>query len=337
MQAPLVDTPTFLSNTELTPQKLVSSLPSLEELQKEASLQIANLLLQKRKLGDISTKVNNLITRYNAQKSYLGYAAQWYGEQVWWLQIAVSTVATGIAIILYVPTIISIALSLVASFLLINHHQVSQERDRLISRDLNSQNQAVQTMLTKLETAKKKLEENLEILCKLNQAMCGDNIKLRNTVVTVTEKSKELEIFIESQAQQISTLQANEQLLSQQLKDLELQFTQYKDLVEESAKSFAQNNQEFGAVTARMTVHSEELRNVTANIVSSTTVTYSNSSSLNSSPDNGHQTKLVLEQADEKLSGPIVSEDYIKELDKQVKLLTPVVTPVATPVKSNKN
>lgn len=311
----------------VTPEKAVSSLTSLEALQQEASLQIANLLLQKRKLGDISTQVNNLITRYNAQKSYLGYAAQWYGEQVWWLQIALSTVATGIAIILYVPTIISIALSLAASFLLINHHQVSQERDRLISRDLNSQNNAVQTMLTELETAKKKLEENLEVLCKLNQDMCNDNIKLRNTVATVTEKSKEFESRIESQAQQILTLQDNEQLLSQQLKDLEIQFTQYKDMLEESAKAFVQNNQEFGKATAQMTVDSVELRNVTANIVSSTTRSYSNTSSLNSSPD-GNQAKLALEQADAKLSKPIVDEKYMEELEKQVQLYSPVVTPV---------
>lgn len=326
----VIESPTFPSS--VTPKKEASSLPSLEILQKEAALQIANLLVQRTKLGDISTKVSDLITRYNAQKSYLGYAAQWYGEQVWWLQIAVSTVATGIAIVLYVPTIISIALSIVASFLLINHHQVSQERDRLISRDLNSQNQAVQTMLTDLETAKKKLEDNLTKLCELNIKMDTEIIQLRDNVAKVTQKSKEFEALSENQAQQISALEAKEKLLNQQLKDLEIQFTLYKDIVESSSKSFEQNNQDFSVATAQMGEHSKTLQEVTSHIVSTTAI--SSNSSLNSTPDNS-QSKAVIKKADQSLSESVVDSNYSATLASQIQYLSPVVTPVKNDTKLN--
>ena len=93
---------------ELIP--LIRTLPTLEELKIAADQQIAVLSQQRAKLDDISTELQKLIAAYNAQKSLLGHAAHWYGEQIWWLKIIVSIVAAGIASLLYIPFIISMAI-----------------------------------------------------------------------------------------------------------------------------------------------------------------------------------------------------------------------------------
>ena len=134
---------------ELIP--LIRTLPTLEELKIAADQQIAVLSQQRAKLDDISTELQKLIAAYNAQKSLLGHAAHWYGEQIWWLKIIVSIVAAGIASLLYIPFIISMALSLTISFLLLDHHAVATVRDRLITEDLVAQNNSVQEMLGLLD------------------------------------------------------------------------------------------------------------------------------------------------------------------------------------------
>ena len=253
-------------------QERPSVLPSLENLQAQTAAQIAGLLLQKQKLGDVSTQVASLIARYNAQKSYFGRAAYWYGEQVWWLQLTLSILAAGIAILLYIPTIISIAISLATSFLLIQHHHIAQQRDQLISRDLNAQNEAVQTMMQDLETAKIGLEEKLLVLCKMNQTLGDENMRLRNTVSVVKAEVETYKSLSEEQVRTIEDLKEKETRLNTQLDELQTHLTQYKELVEHGASTFTQNNERFTQLTAQLQTDSKKLRECTADIVSSSRI-----------------------------------------------------------------
>ncbi len=148
---------------------LIRTLPILEKSKIAADLEIAVLGQQRAKLSGISTDLQQLIAAYNAQKSLLGHAAHWYGEQIWWLKIIVSIVAAGIAILLYIPCIISMALSLTISFLLLDHHAVATVRDRLITEDLVAQNNSVQEMLGLLNGTRENLEKGLAVLCQMNR------------------------------------------------------------------------------------------------------------------------------------------------------------------------
>lgn len=295
---------------------LPTSLPSLETLQTQAKNHIANLLLQRRKLGDISTQVTDLINRYNAHKSYLGQAAYWYGEQNWWLQIIIGVLAAGIAILLYIPTIISIALTLVASFLLLNHHHVSKQRDQLISRDLHAQNQSVQAMIQDLEIAKTNLEEKLTVLCKMNQDMCSENIKLRTNIAEVGRQVQIYKKLSEEQIATIQALQSKEQLLNTQLEELQSHLTQYKEMVENSAGDFIQNNAQFKLLTEQLTQDSLQLKQVTSDIVSSSRIL---GNSLTSSPEN--IPSKVLKEADLSMDG--INSSYLEEVSAKLLARTP--------------
>lgn len=232
---------------------------SLNDLQTAASNQIAALMQQSLTLDGISTDLRTLITSYNAQKSYLGYAAQWYGEKNWWLQIILIIVAAGIVNLLFLPAIISLALSALVSFLLLNHHKVSQEHDRLISEDLVNQNESVQEMQQLLRTTKENLENNLLILCKMNQDMSNENIKLRHNVDAVTQQVAEQQNLNSSLRLTIAELQTQETQLNDQLSKLQEELVNYKSMIENGTLSLVRSNQTFSNTTASLIADSKEL------------------------------------------------------------------------------
>lgn len=207
------------------------TFPSLDDLKATTYAQILALSERKEGLQKISTDITDLIARYNAQKSYLGHAAHWYGELNWWLKIIVSTVAVGVAILLTVPWVISIALSLVASFLLMNHYEVTQARNRLICTDLNEQNKSVQSSLDLLNDTKKKLEKSLESLCKLTIEMGAENQKLRTNVDAITQKSEEYQKKTIQLESTIQALQEKNELLSTQVFEAQNQLNNYGSML----------------------------------------------------------------------------------------------------------
>ncbi|MEI6093903.1 MAG: hypothetical protein WCR08_00330 [Gammaproteobacteria bacterium] len=245
---------------ELIP--LIRTLPTLEELKLAADQQIAVLSQQRAKLDDISTELQKLIAAYNAQKSLLGHAAHWYGEQIWWLKIIVSIVAAGIAILLYIPFIISMALSLTISFLLLDHHAVATVRDLLITEDLVAQNNSVQEMLGLLNGTRENLEKGLAVLCQMNQEMGVENLRLRDNVDSVTRQVNEYKAINVSLNQTIKTLHENEEHLNIQLTTLSKQLAQYEDIVASGSNSFAADNQKFKKTTAALQADSKQLEKV---------------------------------------------------------------------------
>lgn len=242
---------------------LIRTLPILEKLKIAADLEIAFLGQQRAKLSGISTDLQQLIAAYNAQKSLLGHAAHWYGEQIWWLKIIVSIVAAGIAILLYIPCIISMALSLTISFLLLDHHAVATVRDRLITEDLVAQNNSVQEMLGLLNGTRENLEKGLAVLCQMNQEMGVENLRLRDNVDSVTRQVNGYKAINVSLNQTIKTLQENEEHLNLQLTTLSEQLAQYEKLVASGSYSFAADSQKFKEATASLEADSKQLKTVT--------------------------------------------------------------------------
>ena len=218
------------------------ALPIINYFNDAACAQISALLERKEDLQKISTDITDLIARYNQQKSYLGHAAHWYGELNWWFRIIVSTVAAGVAIVLTVPWVISIALSFVASCLLMNHYEVTHTRDRLIYTDLNEQNTSVQNSLSLLNNTKIQLEISLESLHKLYNAMKEENQKLCINVDAITQQSAEYRnktIQLESTIEGL--IQKNE-LLSAQFSEASEQLRRNVCMLEDGTSAFAMAN-----------------------------------------------------------------------------------------------
>ncbi|NDH66985.1 MAG: hypothetical protein EBY22_03565 [Gammaproteobacteria bacterium] len=316
---------------ELIP--LIRTLPTLDELKIAADLQIAVLGQQRAKLDGISTDLQQLIAAYNAQKSLLGHAAQWYGEQIWWLKIIVSIVAAGIAILLYIPFIISMALSLTISFLLLDHHAVATVRDRLITEDLVAQNNSVQEMLGLLNGTRENLEKGLAVLCQMNQEMGVENLRLRDNVDSVTRQVNEYKAINVSLNQTIKTLHKNEEHLNIQLTTLSEQLAQYEDIVASGSHSFAADNQKFKETTAALQADRKQLEKVANQLSHHLNQTGRGlSSSAYSSPEDIHtpnaETTSALRDSEE-LQKTIdgldfdPTDDYLSLLESQTNGVSP--------------
>ncbi len=312
---------------------LITNLPSLEELKAAADEQIAVLSQQRVKLDGISTDLQKLIAAYNAQKSLLGHAALWYGEQIWWLKIIVSIIAAGIAILLYIPSIISIALSLAISFVLIDHHAVATIRDRLITDDLVAQNNSVQEMLGLLNGTQDNLEHGLAVLCRMNHEMGLENLKLRDNVDRITQQIEEYSAINVSLNETIENLQANEVHLTMQLVTLSEELRKYESMIADGSISFAKQSQAFKATTASLEEDGRQLQLVAQKLSRHVSqfpdMTGSVLSSNNSSPEDQHKQKeatnsalrasqTLLEQIDS-----INTDHYLSSLESQAEALSP--------------
>ena len=314
---------------ELIP--LIRTLPTLEELKLAADQQIAVLSQQRAKLDGISTDLQQLIAAYNAQKSLLGHAAQWYGEQIWWLKIIVSIVAAGIAILLYIPFIISMALSLTISFLLLDHHAVATVRDRLITEDLVAQNNSVQEMLGLLNGTRENLEKGLAVLCQMNQEMGVENLRLRDNVDSVTRQVNEYKAINVSLNQTIKTLQENEELLNLQLANLSEQLAQYDEIVASGSQSFAEDSQQFKKTTESLQENSKQLQTVTNQLSLHLKQTDRDLvSSTYSSPDDMHTPNAATTSAlrdstelQKKIDDLDPTDDYLSLLESQTNGVSP--------------
>ncbi|MBP6918761.1 MAG: hypothetical protein KBB94_07590 [Legionellaceae bacterium] len=317
---------------ELLP--LITNLPTLEELKAAAGEQIAVLSQQRAKLDGISTDLQKLIEAYNAQKSLLGHAAHWYGEQIWWLKIIVSIIAAGIAILLYIPFIISIALSFTISFVLIDHHAVATIRDRLITDDLVAQNNSVQEMLGLLNGTRENLEHGLAVLCRMNQEMGLENLKLRDNVESITQQVEEYSAINVSLNKTIENLQANEAHLTLQLVTLSEELRKYESMIADGSSSFAEESQAFKATTASLEEDGRQLQLVAQTLSHYVgrfpDMTGSVLSSNNSSPADQHKQQEATNSAlrdSQKLLQEIddidLTDDYLSSLESQTQALSP--------------
>lgn len=315
---------------ELVP--LVINPPSLEELKAAAERQIAVLNQQKTKLDGIATDLKDLIERYNAQKSYLGHAAHWYGEQEWWLKLTVTIVAAGIGILLYIPTIISIALSLAFSFLLIDHYNVASTRDRLISEDLVAQNHSVETMLNLLNGTRENLEKGLKSLCKMNQEMGTENMRLRQNVDIVTRQVEEVKVINTNLQTTIKKFEANEQRLNLQLIAMSEELKKYEDMVGDSTRSFATSNAVFQKTTHAMVENSKELSTYTQQLQQHLRQFPAMPGSAHSSPEDSSSKQVAENSAmalrnaqrlQKEINDFDTSDDYLSALESQAQSLSP--------------
>lgn len=315
--------------SELLP--VVIGTPSLEDLKAAANRQILILSEQKNKLDGIHTDLEQLIQKYNAQKSYFGHAAHWYGEQEWWLKLTVTLLIAGIGSLLYIPVIISIALSLTLSFLLIEHDTVAKERDRLITEDLTAQNRSVEVMLGLLNGTRENLEKGLTSLCEMNLRMGEENTRLRTQVDTVTHQVATVTELNENLQAIIQSLQANELEMTRQLRDMEKALKKYEQMLSEGTRSFATSNQLFQTTTDAMRVNSEVLDHFTKQVGKQVSLfpstPNSGYSSTRSSPDDQNVTasSLAIRKAQRLLQdGTDPSEQEIANLTDKVQAMSPL-------------
>jgi hypothetical protein len=244
---------------------------SLEIIEKNARAQIANLVEQETSLDAISINLQALIEQYNAQKSYWGYATHWYGEQIWWLQLSITILAAGVAYLLYVPAVMSIALSLAVSFLLLDDGNTMQARDRLVIDDLKDQENSVQEIKGLLTIAKNNLEEKLQTLCHMHKEMTAQNVRLNTQIATMTtevEKYKDLNTTL---TLSVNNLTASETQLRAHLALVEQELENNKLLLIAAQEALTKTNQKAQETTNALQKDSQDLSESTQNFKSMTT------------------------------------------------------------------
>lgn len=242
------------------------TLPNLNFLQTQILGQITELATQRGHLAQYSTDINQLITRYNAEKSYLEHAAHWYGELSWWLKIWVSVMVASFGILLTIPWIISIALSLTLSILFIDHHHITKKRDQLICVDLQAQNASVQTALTLLEDTKTELERTLQTLCDMSLKMGEENIRLRNNVAEVTQQANQLRAQTQALQMTIDDLQEKNKQLVLDLAAGQIELDKYATMVRNGSLVFADNVHNIQEATKGLQSSNATLREVASRL-----------------------------------------------------------------------
>lgn len=236
----------------------------LNHLKQKTREQIGVLSQQSATLDGISTDLKTLITRYNAQKSYLGYAAQWYGEQEWWLQITVSIIGAGIGTLLYIPFIISVALSCVVSFLLLEHYQFTTVRDQLIITDLERQNSFVETIKGLLLNTKASLEDNLAIVWQMAERMNEENGQLKASNAAMSQEVETYKELTKNLQASVTSLQEKEATFRLQITGLQEELEKSKALIESGTAALSQSSAEFQSATASLLADATTLRQETA-------------------------------------------------------------------------
>lgn len=313
-----------------TTQERINILPKIEVLQAAAKAQIRVLMEQKTSLEVISTDLTDLIQQYNAQKSYLGHAAYWYGEQEWWVKLVISTLAAAVATLVFLPVILSIALSLIASFLLQNHYQVTKERDQWICKDLQEQNESVQLSLVLLNTTKENLEQSLETLCQMNIDMGHENIKLRENISSVTQQAELYKANSIRLQSTIDSLQSNEQVLSSRIATVESQLEDYERMLKEGILTYVNTNKTLRTAAQALLEDSNNLRKVTEKFKTEVDIlTEFTSPKRTRIPDNSGHQKEEDDDSDTILKNAVKTNQKhtTRDLDQQIQQLKETKTP----------
>lgn len=220
---------------------------------------ITELNHHRERLSEVLFNLQGLMTQYHARKSLLGQVAYWYGELQWWMRILVSVAVTGIATLLFVPVIISIALSFAISFFLMNHYNLSKERDHLIAEDLQAQAVSVRQLIDLLHKTCDNLEQGLTLLTKINQDMGQENECLQEKLLALSQQVNEYESLNTHLKATIETLELNQNMLAANLNSLTDELDQYKVIAGKGSASLGESALSMHQVTESLKANAERL------------------------------------------------------------------------------
>ena len=218
-----------------------NTVTALDELRLKANQQIEKLNLQSSELKTRSSYLQSLIKTQLKEQSLLGQVAYWYGEKNWFLKLVISISVACLATLISIPLIISMALSLIVFYLLIDYHSVCKEQHSLVYENLEKQNKLVENMLQFLQNIALDLNKSLNVLCEMNENFRLENEKLSQQIAIFTEQINQSEALNQELQKIIDDLKhqaaLNDLKMSEQLKE----FTDTVDSLKRDSLNFGEN------------------------------------------------------------------------------------------------
>ncbi len=235
---------------------------TLEALQADTQSQISALNQQSQSLTQYTQDVADLIRRYNAKKSFLGHATHWYGEQAWWMKLIISVVLTGFGMLCHLSFISSCFLSLALSFLAIDHHTVSKERNEIIAEELKDQNDSLESSLGHLQTTRTKLERITNTLCAMNAQMSKIHARLEEDIRVTQDQLSQSRNAVMALQGQMDSFQQTQTELEKRLSEATKHLESYQLIVESGAKSLLATDRNLSATAQSASKDATNLRGI---------------------------------------------------------------------------
>ncbi|PJD91465.1 MAG: hypothetical protein CK424_06530 [Legionella sp.] len=220
---------------------------ALDILQTNAESEIRTLGQQYQSLNTYTQDMDLLIQRYNAKKSFLGYATHWYGEKTWWMKLIVSTVLIGVGILCQISFVSSCLISMALSFFFIEHHSKSKERNDIIAKDLRDQKRSLQNSLTYIRTTQEDFKKITLPLIDMNRQMRTVQEDLQEEISRAKNYLNQAEDTAKTLQIQVESFQQSQAELKTQLAEATQMLHTYHQIIAGGATSFSQTSQSFSA------------------------------------------------------------------------------------------
>lgn len=209
------------TNAELEPESTsllkVDAAVAIQLLKRSAQAQLNQILGQEKKIEKFQSNLDLVLKRYQLTESYLSYAAGWYGRQALWSKLGIGVLIVGSAALLgmivnmvAIVTIVSATIYVTAAFLLVNHHNASQEKDRHLGEGVADMEKDLRETTLSL----RELEDKLNAVF---ISLCTQNTALADETGTLHEQTASLALEISNYKRVVTTLEeTNRNLLLDQ-------------------------------------------------------------------------------------------------------------------------
>ncbi|MCR9191206.1 MAG: hypothetical protein NXI01_00910 [Gammaproteobacteria bacterium] len=307
---------------------------SIETLRVNAEAQLALLSAQSTDVETYTGNVNALIRQYNLRKSYFGYAAHWYGEQQWWIKLIFSMVLAAVGTLFQIPLVITALLSLALSFLFINHHHISSEKDRLIASDLEDQRASLAGSVTLLNETRAQLGQITIHLCTLHMQMAAAHTQAEQQLETLGTNLEESKALIQQQEIALAQSLADQKNLQEKLALAGEQINQYEITMQQQTRQLQDTDAKLEKTNQDLGQHSEALAAKQFEFSSQVQQLSELAKVLNTDPESpeansiqDHVVERAQKIADELLPAADAAVDETEKTIKHVEAHTPPRTP----------
>ncbi|MCR9192747.1 MAG: hypothetical protein NXI01_08850 [Gammaproteobacteria bacterium] len=224
--------------------------------------QMERMLLKQKNMQDLKEHIDarELVGAYNAHKSTLGLAVDWYGRQALWTKVVMGVALVTIASLFHISIIITSLCYIGTGYLLQNHYEDSQVRDGLIFDDLKDLNESVASSIGFLDSSRATCENTTGVLYELGTQVANEFTSLSSKSASLEVNIGELSIVVaelskakEQQVEIIAELETSLVTANGVLADNESLLAEKSRRIEELLKFMDETNHSLDSRAAELT------------------------------------------------------------------------------------
>ncbi len=223
---------------------------TVDELKTTAEDQLILLQRQEDDMITMRSNLDLLLQRYNTEKGYFSWAAEWYGNIVWWQKIILGLIfiglGAGIGAIFNMPIAIACtaaAIYLLAAYLFVNHHHVSARRNKRLCEDVLELERSLGEAIDHFAALGGSLKKVMVSLCEMNVRMAEDLIVLETQLKDMNEKLLCYHAMIQELSASRDAILAGAQSIQEQLQHAEQMYQTCHQVFRENFDSLTQTTQ----------------------------------------------------------------------------------------------